>query len=156
MTTSIDAPLVLVVDDDRSLRRLLTMAVQQAGYRTIEATNGQEALEHYQQESPDLVLLDAMMPEMNGFTCCQQIRLLQATEDLGYADQIQGQIQGSLLTQQSCQTPILMITALDDETSVENAFAAGATDYITKPINWSILKQRLKKLLRGRLNGDPL
>ena len=152
MTTSIDAPLVLVVDDDRSLRRLLTMAVQQAGYRTIEATNGQEALERYQQESPDLVLLDAMMPEMNGFTCCQQIRLLQATENVFHTDQVQG----SLLTQQSCQTPILMITALDDETSVENAFAAGATDYITKPINWSILKQRLKKLLRGRLNGDPL
>jgi PleD family two-component response regulator len=47
-----------------------------------------------------------------------------------------------------------MITALDDETSVENAFAAGATDYITKPVNWSILKQRLKKLLKGRLNSD--
>jgi PleD family two-component response regulator len=45
------------------------------------------------------------------------------------------------------ERPILMITALDDETSVENAFAAGATDYITKPINWSILKQRLKRLM---------
>ncbi len=142
MAMSTDAPLVLVVDDDRSLRRLLTMAVQQAGYRTIEATNGQEALELYRQKSPELVLLDAMMPEMNGFACCRQIRMMQATENLGYADRVQG----SVLIQQSCQTPILMITALDDETSVENAFAAGATDYITKPINWSILKQRLKRL----------
>lgn len=150
MPTSTDVPLVLIVDDDRSLRRLLTMAVQQAGYRTIEATNGQEALECYQRESPDLVLLDAMMPEMNGFTCCQQIRLLQASEHGPDTDPVQG----ALLTRQSCQAPILMITALDDETSVENAFAAGATDYITKPVNWSILKQRLKKLLKGRLNSD--
>jgi PleD family two-component response regulator len=143
MQISTDAPLVLVVDDDRSLRRLLTMAVQQSGYRTIEATNGQEALELYQQESPDLVLLDAMMPEMNGFACCRRIRMMQATEEFGYTTLTQG----SVLTQQSCQTPVLMITALDDETSIENAFAAGATDYITKPVNWSILKQRLKRLL---------
>lgn len=143
MTVSANAPLVLVVDDDRSLRKLLTVAVQQSGYRTIEATNGQEALDLYQQVSPDLVLLDAMMPEMNGFTCCCRIRKIQATEALGYTNMSQD----SVLTQQSCQPPILMITALDDENSVENAFAAGATDYITKPINWSVLKHRLKRLL---------
>jgi EAL domain-containing protein (putative c-di-GMP-specific phosphodiesterase class I)/CheY-like chemotaxis protein/glycosyltransferase involved in cell wall biosynthesis len=143
MTVSENAPLVLVVDDDRSLRKLLTMAIQQSGYRTVEATNGQEALELYQQVSPDLILLDAMMPEMNGFACCRRLRMLQATEALSSTEMSQG----SVLTQESSQLPILMITALDDEDSVENAFAAGATDYITKPINWSILKQRLKRLL---------
>lgn len=143
MTHADTVPLVLVVDDDRSLRKLLTMAVNQAGYRTLEATNGQEALELYQQNAPDLVLLDAMMPEMNGFACCRKLRFLQTSEAQLTADSPDG----SVLTQQFYPLPILMITALDDESSVASAFAAGATDYITKPINWSILKQRLKRLL---------
>ncbi|WOD41537.1 EAL domain-containing protein [Nodosilinea sp. E11] len=139
-----NTPLVLVVDDDRSLRKLLTMAIKQSGYRTIEATNGREALELYQQESPDLVLLDAMMPEMNGFACCRQLRLLQSAQVLATSplDQSASSIQSN------DEFPILMITALDDDHSVESAFAAGATDYITKPVNWSILNQRLKRLLK--------
>ncbi|WP_017296676.1 EAL domain-containing protein [Nodosilinea nodulosa] len=138
-----DTSLVLVVDDDRSLRRLLTLAVKQAGYRTLEATNGSEALALYQQHHPDLVLLDAMMPEVNGFTCCRQIRTLQAAEALSPSDPAAA----TVLTLQRQPFPILMITALDDDSSVEQAFAAGATDYLTKPINWSILKQRLRQLL---------
>ncbi|MEB3360442.1 MAG: EAL domain-containing protein [Synechococcales bacterium] len=125
--------LVLVIDDDRSLRKLLSLAIQQAGYRVVEATNGQEGLALYQQVQPNLVLLDAMMPEMNGFTCCRHLRTLQSGSDND--------------GQPATKSPILMITALDDDGSVENAFAAGATDYITKPINWAILKQRLKRLL---------
>ncbi|MGG6241883.1 response regulator [Nodosilinea sp. AN01ver1] len=143
MTHAEDAPLVLVVDDDRSLRKLLTLAVSQAGYRTIEASNGGEALDLYQQHHPDLVLLDAMMPEVNGFTCCRQLRTLQAIE----AHSPSNSSAFAVLTQQKQPFPILMITALDDDNSVEQAFAAGATDYLTKPINWSILKQRLRKIL---------
>jgi EAL domain-containing protein (putative c-di-GMP-specific phosphodiesterase class I)/CheY-like chemotaxis protein/glycosyltransferase involved in cell wall biosynthesis len=139
-----DTPLVMVVDDDRSLRKLLIMAVKQAGFRAVEAVNGQQALEVYERESPDLVLLDAMMPEMDGFVCCRQLRILQANEGREYANAPLGRV---VTRQLFSLRPILMITALDDETSVENAFAAGATDYITKPINWSILKQRLKRLL---------
>jgi EAL domain-containing protein (putative c-di-GMP-specific phosphodiesterase class I)/glycosyltransferase involved in cell wall biosynthesis/ActR/RegA family two-component response regulator len=142
-TVDSDSPLVLVVDDDRSLRKLLTMAIKQVGYRTIEATNGQEAIDLYQQTSPDLVLLDAMMPEMNGFACCRRLRMLQEVDALGNTKTTQG----SVATEHRSHPPILMITALDDETSVENAFAAGANDYITKPINWSILKRRIQALL---------
>ncbi|MEA5452416.1 EAL domain-containing protein [Leptolyngbya sp. CCNP1308] len=148
MTHAEDAPLVLVVDDDRSLRRLLTLAVSQAGYRTMEAANGGEALALYQQHHPDLVLLDAMMPEVNGFTCCRQLRTLQASEAHSPADSFAL----TVLTQQRQPLPILMITALDDDNSVEQAFAAGATDYLTKPINWSILKQRLRQILS--VNND--
>jgi EAL domain-containing protein (putative c-di-GMP-specific phosphodiesterase class I)/ActR/RegA family two-component response regulator len=136
MTISIpshDAPLVLIVDDDRSMRSILKGIVVKEGYRVMEAKDGNEAVALFQAHQPDLVLLDALMPDMDGFHCCQQIRhFLNSSNGTAVAVQ---------------QTPILMITALDDPKSVDRAFASGATDYITKPINWAVLRQRLNKLL---------
>lgn len=128
------APLILLVDDDRALRRMLALAIQKLGYRTVEAANGTEAIHLYRDQSPDLVLLDAMMPEIDGFSCCQQLRALNGGTSLAFS--------ATGLT-----PPILMITSLEDTDSVEKAFAAGATDYITKPINWAIFKQRLHNFL---------
>lgn len=119
------SPLILITDDDNSLRSLLMMALRADGYVIEEAVNGQECLVKYQRLQPDLVLLDAIMPEMDGFTCCEQLRQFP----------------------QSRNIPILMITFLDDRESIEQAFTAGATDYITKPIHWSVLKQRVRYLL---------
>ncbi|MDJ0731658.1 MAG: response regulator [Crocosphaera sp.] len=117
--------LILIVDDDRTMRNLLRIAMEEEGYRVIEAQSGQQCLEEYNRHKPDMVLLDAIMPDMHGFSCCQKLR------SLGNNDYL----------------PILMITALDDQDSIDQAFVAGATDYITKPIFWSVLSQRVNHLL---------
>ncbi|MDX2216678.1 MAG: response regulator [Oculatellaceae cyanobacterium bins.114] len=118
--------LVLVVDDDCGLRQLLRKKLEAEGYQVIEAVNGKQAIELCQRDRPELVLLDAVMPVMDGFTCCQQL----SNADLGY-------------------TPLLLIiTVLEDEASIHQAFQAGADDFVTKPINWVILKQRVRKLIQ--------
>lgn len=120
-----DSSLVLVVDDDRSLRTLLRFAMEEEGYQVAEANNGENCLAQFARLQPDIVLLDAVMPVMDGFTCCSQLRTLPTAE----------------------YTPVLMITVLDDQESVDQAFAAGATDYVTKPIHWAVLRQRVARLL---------
>ncbi|MBA3946586.1 MAG: response regulator [Herpetosiphonaceae bacterium] len=128
MPTRQPTPLILIVDDDRTMRRMLQRAMAQQGYQVVEAENGGEALIVYQRVQPDLVLLDAMMPVMDGFEACRALRQLPANE----------------------HTPILLITGLDDTDSVDRAFAAGATDYVTKPIHWAVLRQRVQRVLRTR------
>ncbi|MBD1855441.1 EAL domain-containing protein [Leptolyngbya boryana CZ1] len=131
--SSQNASLVLVVDDDRSMRSILKGIIAKEGYRVIEAKNAEEAISLFQTHQPNLILLDALMPDMDGFQCCQQLRYLQNSSN-----------DGAIAVQ---PVPILMITALDDSTSVDRAFDSGATDYITKPINWAVLRQRLNRLL---------
>lgn len=121
-----DSPLVLVTDDEEESRALLHMLMEQEGYRVVEACNGKECLEAYTTWQPDIVLLDAMMPVMDGFTCCQQLMELRKSD----------------------LTPVLMITGLNDTQSVDRAFAAGATDYVTKPIHLDVLCQRVRRLIQ--------
>ncbi len=120
-----NTPLILVADDDRATRTLLKVAMEEEGYQVIATKNGDECLAEYKRRPPDMVLLDGMMPEMDGFTCCQRLRQLPGGDSI----------------------PVLMITALDDQDSIDKAFAAGAIDYITKPIHWAVLSQRVKRLL---------
>lgn len=120
------SPLVLVVDDDVFMRIQLRRAMEQEGYEVIEATNGEQGLEDYNRVHPDIVLLDAVMPIMDGFTFCTKLQSLTNGD----------------------RTPVLMITGLEDEESVAQAFAAGATDYVTKPIHWAVLRQRVKRLIQ--------
>ncbi|HEY9674699.1 MAG TPA: response regulator [Waterburya sp.] len=122
-----DSPLVLVVDDDRTLRALLRLAMEEEGYQVAEANNGENGLDEFVRLQPDIVLLDAVMPVMDGFTCCSRLRTLPA----------------------AAHTPVLMITVLDDQDSVDQAFEAGATDYVTKPIHWAVLRQRVARLLEA-------
>lgn len=119
--------LVLVVDDDRCMRYQLRQAMEQAGYRVAEANDGEQGLAAYTRLHPDVVLLDALMPVMDGFTCCTQLQRLPNGD----------------------RTPVLMITALEDQESVDQAFEAGASDYITKPIHWAVLRQRVRRLLES-------
>lgn len=133
-----DAPLILVVDDDKFMRIQLRHAMEQAGYQVAEANDGQQALGVYTEIQPDIVLLDAMMPEMDGFTCCYQLRALPKSN---YAH---------------ANIPVLMITALEDQESVDQAFEAGATDYITKPIHWAVLRQRVRRLLEASKTMEEL
>jgi diguanylate cyclase (GGDEF)-like protein/PAS domain S-box-containing protein len=119
-------PLILVVDDDKSIRMLLRRALEQEGYRVVEAANGAQALVAYTLLRPDIVLLDAVMPVVDGFTCCTQLQKLSGGN----------------------QIPVLMVTVLDDRESVDRAFRVGAVDYVTKPIHWAVLRQRIRRLLQ--------
>lgn len=120
------SPLVLVVDDDQFMRLQLRRAMEQAGYQVAEASDGEQALAIYNRLHPDIILLDALMPVMDGFSCCTQLQTLPGGD----------------------RTPVLMVTALEDRESVDRAFAAGAIDYITKPIHWAVLHQRVRCLLQ--------
>ena len=137
MKTSIKQknPLILIADDDRSTIILLRAILQKEGCRVIAASNGEECLKLYHQEKPDLVVLDAVMPIVDGFTCCQEIK---APND-------------SL-----ANTPIIMITGLDGRKSVDRAFQVGAIDYINKPIHPSILRQRLLRVLEAQWAEEAL
>ncbi|TNE76078.1 MAG: EAL domain-containing protein, partial [Gammaproteobacteria bacterium] len=118
---------ILVVDDDRSMRLALKNVFKTEDYVIEEANNGLQAVSLCQRNMPDLVLMDAMMPEVDGFTACERIRQLPNGAD----------------------TPVLMVTALEDENSIVKAFASGATDYIPKPIHFSVLKQRVARLIQA-------
>lgn len=136
-------PLVLIVDDDKFMRIQLSRAMEQVGYQVVEASNGEEALAAYTRRKPDIVLLDAMMPVMDGFTCCTHLTTQTGTDSPN----------GNSSTS---PTPVLMITALEDQASVDRAFEVGAIDYITKPIHWAVLRQRVNRLLQASQATEEL
>ncbi|MCY7320782.1 MAG: PleD family two-component system response regulator [Phormidesmis sp. CAN_BIN36] len=119
-------PLILIADDDKTTRTALRLAMEQEGYRVVEAINGESCLAIFSRLRPDVVLLDAIMPIMDGFECCAHIQQLQG----------------------ATQTLVLIITGLEDQDSVDQAFTAGAVDYITKPIHWAVLRQRVRRLIQ--------
>lgn len=118
-------PLILVVDDDQATRLMLRRSLERDGYRVEEACDGAQAIEVFGRDHPDLVLMDAVMPGMDGFAACAKVRSLPG---------------GDL-------TPVLIITGLDDEESVNRAFESGASDYVHKPIRWAVLRQRVRRML---------
>jgi PAS domain S-box-containing protein len=126
--------LILIVDDDRSVRSHLRELLENTGYTVAAAETGEAALSVYSQLHPDLLLLDAMMPEMDGFTCCQRLQLLPNGD----------------------QTPVIIMTDDYDQAAIEKAFAVGATDYVQKPIQWSVLKRRVQRILVARRTMEEL
>ncbi len=145
-----ETPVILVADDDKSMRMLLREAMEKEGYRVVEVSDGKQCLDVYASVKPDLVLLDAVMPIMDGFTCCKQ--LSKISSNFGNSTLANPVMESSLNTSAISvlwnSTPILMITGLDDPESVDRAFEAGATDYVTKPIHWAVLRQRVRRLLQ--------
>ncbi len=119
---------LLVVDDDKVTRMTITKVLRKQGYEVIEAENGAEALERFAELRPDMVLLDVMMPVMDGYEACAELR-----KQGGYQ-----------------RLPIMMLTGADEAEAIDKAFESGATDFITKPINWSLLGQRVRYALRTR------
>lgn len=117
---------VLIVDDDEMTRMLARDVLEADGFAVIEAGNGVEGLKKFQEFHPDIVLMDVEMPQMDGFTACQKIREYNAEN-----------------------IPIMLITGLEDVQSIEQAYTAGATDFATKPVNWIIMVQRIRYLLRA-------
>ena len=118
---------VLIVDDDRGMRFAIRKVLENDGYRVDEVQNGEQALMYCERFMPDLVLMDAIMPEMDGFKACSEMQALPGGKDL----------------------PVLILTALNDEISIGRAFAAGATDYISKPVNFAVLRKRISRLLQA-------
>jgi diguanylate cyclase (GGDEF)-like protein/PAS domain S-box-containing protein len=126
--------LVLVVDDEPTARFLTRQSLELAHFVVEEASDGQAALEIFRQSKPAIVVSDVLMPVMDGFTLCQEIRKLPEGEF----------------------TPILMVTGLEDLDSIQRAYDVGATDFIAKPFNWLVLSQRVKHMARVRRLTDDL
>jgi diguanylate cyclase (GGDEF)-like protein/PAS domain S-box-containing protein len=118
---------VMVVDDDFSVRMQLRFTLENVGHEVVEATSGQEALDFFKKSPPDLILLDVIMPEMDGFDTCRMLRGLPG----------------------GAQTPVVMVTGMEDIETITQAFEAGATDFISKPINMLILGYRVLYWLRS-------
>jgi two-component system KDP operon response regulator KdpE len=121
-------PLILVVDDEPRIIRLVKMNLDLEGFRVIEASSGVEALRRVREDLPDLVLLDVMMPEMDGF---ETLRLLRETSDV----------------------PVIMLTVRAEEEDVVRGLELGADDYITKPFSVRELTSRIRAVLRR--TGTP-
>ena len=119
-----ERPIVVLADDDPSIRLMVRHVLESEDFDIVEASDGLEALKAVEKHHPALVLLDAVMPGIDGFTTCQQIK------DKGHTD-----------------IPVMMITGLDDDASVERAYEVGAIDFITKPIKWAVLKHRVKSVV---------
>jgi len=120
-------PRVLLVDDDDVTRMLTAVALHDRGFQIIEAGDGQEALDRVLSQPFDIVVLDAMMPGLDGFETCRLLRGAAGFENL----------------------PVLMLTGLDDEASIARAYEVGATDFFVKSNQWSLLSGRLRYLLRS-------
>jgi diguanylate cyclase (GGDEF)-like protein len=118
---------VLIADDDELMRSLTAATLDAEGFETIAVANGQEAIAALARVQPDLLLLDVDMPVMDGFTACERIRAMPVGGDL----------------------PIVIVTGNEDTASINRAFEAGATDFISKPVNWSLLGYRVRYVLRG-------
>lgn len=119
---------VLIADDQRINRVLLKRCLDKTRYDVVEAENGREALEKFEAERPDVVLMDVMMPEMNGFEAARAMK-----DRLG-PDHV----------------PIIMVTSLSDEASLSQGMEAGADDFIPKPFNALVLESKMKAALRTR------
>lgn len=122
-----ERPKILVADDDMMVRVLARECLEDAGMDVIEASDGESALALYHSEQPDLLFLDVEMPNMTGLDVCEAVR---ATPGGG-------------------NVPILIVTGADDQESIDRGFNAGATQYKTKPIHWSLLSRDIRYMLRA-------
>ncbi len=116
---------ILLVDDAETILMMERMILNKAGYELITAKDGQEAVTKAVAERPDLILMDVVMPKMNGFEACKQLRGQDTTKAI----------------------PIIMVTTRGEAESVESGFESGCDDYITKPINGLEVLSKVKSAL---------
>jgi DNA-binding response OmpR family regulator len=119
----LDSPTILLVDDEDSVRKLLTYPLEHEGFRVLQAGDGEQALSRFAEERVDLVVLDIMLPKLDGLEVCRRLRA-QST------------------------VPIIMLTARDDELDKVVGLELGADDYITKPFSIREFRSRVRALLR--------
>ena len=118
-----DSATILLVDDEESVQKLLTYPLERDGYRVVQARDGDEALSRFDAEDVDLVVLDVMIPKIDGLEVCKQLRARSSV-------------------------PIVMLTARDDELDKVLGLELGADDYITKPFSIREFRSRVRALLR--------
>jgi CheY-like chemotaxis protein len=116
---------ILLVDDSATTLMMEQMVLRGQPYQIVTAKNGREAVAVAALENPDLILLDVVMPEMNGFEACRQLRQQEVTKHV----------------------PIIMVTTKGEEQNVESGFESGCNDYITKPINGAELLTKVRGYL---------
>jgi DNA-binding response OmpR family regulator len=126
-----DTATILLVDDEESIQKLLTFPLERDGFRVVPAHDGEEALDRFGQERVDLVVLDVMLPRLDGLEVCRKLR---ATSSV----------------------PILMLTARDDELDKVLGLELGADDYITKPFSIREFRSRVRALLRRASVARPV
>src|SRR5881628_538385 len=131
---SLEQPKVLLVDDDEVNLLLTAIALRERGFAVTEVASGEAAIRLLADWSPDVIVLDAMMPGLDGFETCSELRSLPGFETL----------------------PVLMLTGLDDDASITRAYQAGATDFFVKSTQWSLLAGRLRYLLRASRTRQEL
>jgi diguanylate cyclase (GGDEF)-like protein/PAS domain S-box-containing protein len=120
-------PLILIADDDGTSRLLMQRALEQVGFEVVEAADGVAAVAAFTARRPDLVVLDVVMPGLDGYEVCARLRACPGGD----------------------ATPILMLTGLDDIDSINRAYEVGATDFANKPLSWLLLSHRVRYLLRA-------
>jgi DNA-binding response OmpR family regulator len=120
---------ILVIDDDHDLTVMLTAQLERRNYRVVVAANGREGLQKAYQARPDLIILDIMMPEMDGWEVCQRLRELS-------------------------NVPIIMLTARNIKGDIVKGLESGADDYLTKPFSAAELEARIQAVLRRSNSGD--
>ena len=118
---------VLVAEDDAIMRRIIRRALEKDGWAVEEVENGELACGAFGRRLPAVVLLDVEMPELNGIDTCQKLRTLPGGDHI----------------------PVLMITGLDDKDSIKRAYQAGATDFLAKPFDYTVLRQRVQYMYRA-------
>ena len=126
-------PRILVIEDERALIEVLEYNLKKEGYEVLTASDGQDGLRRAQAQLPDLVVLDLMLPVMEGLEVCRQLRASARTKDI----------------------PVLMLTARSEEVDEIVGFQMGADDYVTKPFKVKPLMQRIKALLRRQQGTEP-
>jgi PAS domain S-box-containing protein len=119
--------IALIVDDDPMMRLLIRQTLERVGFVCEEAADGNQALERFASAQPDIVLLDVMMPQLDGYETCARLRAMPG----------------------GATVPVVMLTGLDDDESIDRAYQVGATDFIGKPITWAVLGYRVRYLLRA-------
>src|SRR5215510_1981944 len=117
----------LVIDDDEVMRLLVQESLAGIDVDVVAAADGESGIAAFERARPDIVLLDVVMPGLDGYAVCERLRASPS----------------------GARTPILMITGLDDDDSIARAYDAGATDFVTKPILWPILAHRVRYVLRS-------
>ena len=119
---------ILVVDDEPGTRFLMRRALELLGFEVIEAADGIEGYQRYERHRPDLLLVDVMMPRMNGYELCRKLR--------SHAH--------------SAYVPIVVVTSVDDMPSIARAYDAGATEFVAKPVDWLVLAHHVRYILRNQ------
>lgn len=128
MSTESRLSRILIADDNQQNCELLEAYLADGDYEIVFAYDGRQTLDRVEEQTPDLILLDIMMPKLSGYEVCHRLKSDAATRDI----------------------PVLMVTALNEPGDIEKAVAAGCDDFLTKPVNSLELKTRVRSLLRVR------